>query len=75
MMSDNPAIDPQRTALLLVDPYNDFLAEGGKLWPMVAEVATSVGLHDNLKTSDGSGSCRWCPSRHRPASPLEAGRP
>jgi nicotinamidase-related amidase len=48
MMSDNPAIDPKRTALLFVDPYNDFLAEGGKLWPMVAKVATSVGLHDNL---------------------------
>lgn len=48
-MSDIPAIDLQRTALLFVDPYNDFLAEGGKLWPMVAEVAISVGLHDNLK--------------------------
>lgn len=44
------AIDPTRTALLFVDPYNDFLAEEGKLWPMVAEVATSVGLHANLKT-------------------------
>lgn len=41
--------DAQRTALLFVDPYNDFLAEGGKLWPMVAEVATAVGLHANLK--------------------------
>lgn len=41
--------DPARTALLFVDPYNDFLAEAGKLWPMVAKVATEVGLHDNLK--------------------------
>ncbi len=39
----------KRTALLFVDPYNDFLAEGGKLWPMVADVAKSVGLHDNLR--------------------------
>lgn len=38
----------KRTALLFVDPYNDFLAEGGKLWPMVADVANSVGLHANL---------------------------
>lgn len=38
-----------RTALLFVDPYNDFLAEGGKLWPMVREVALSVGLHGNLR--------------------------
>lgn len=38
-----------RTALLLVDPYNDFLSEGGKLWPMVEDVATEVGLLANLR--------------------------
>lgn len=44
-----PRLDIARTALLFVDPYNDFLSDGGKLWPMVAEVATAVGLHANLK--------------------------
>jgi nicotinamidase-related amidase len=39
-----------QTALLLVDPYNDFLSEGGKLWPLLEEVATEVGLMDNLRT-------------------------
>jgi nicotinamidase-related amidase len=48
-MTADIVIEPRRTALLFVDPYNDFLAPEGKLWPMVAEVATSVGLHDNLK--------------------------
>lgn len=43
------AIDIQRTALLFIDPYNDFLAEDGKMWPMVAEIARQVGLHANLK--------------------------
>jgi nicotinamidase-related amidase len=38
-----------RTALLFIDPYNDFLAEGGKLWPLVAEVAHSVDLHAHLR--------------------------
>lgn len=37
-----------KTALLCIDPYNDFLAEGGKMWPALAEVATSVDLHANL---------------------------
>jgi nicotinamidase-related amidase len=37
------------TALLLVDPYNDLLAEGGKLWPLAAAIATQVGLLDNLR--------------------------
>lgn len=44
-----PAYPAGHTALLFVDPYNDFLADGGKLWPRVAQVAQSVGLHDNLK--------------------------
>src|SRR5882724_12208746 len=41
---------PERSALLLVDPYNDFLSEGGKFWPRVREVATEVGLLRNLRT-------------------------
>lgn len=41
--------DPERTALLFVDPYNDFLSDGGKLWPNVAEVAARVNLHANLR--------------------------
>jgi nicotinamidase-related amidase len=39
-----------QTALLFVDPYNDFLSEGGKIWPRVKDVATEVGLLDNLRT-------------------------
>jgi len=39
----------RRTALLLVDPYNDFLSEGGKIWPMVKGVADEVGLLDHLR--------------------------
>jgi nicotinamidase-related amidase len=42
--------DASRTGLLLVDPYNDFLSDGGKLWPMVKEVAGKVGLLDNLRS-------------------------
>ena len=48
-MTTKPCYDPARTGLLLVDPYNDFLSEGGKLWPRVKEVAEQVGLIDNLK--------------------------
>jgi nicotinamidase-related amidase len=48
-LTQSAVYDPSRTALLFVDPYNDFLAEGGKLWPRVAEVARAVGLHDNLR--------------------------
>ena len=37
---------PTSTALLLIDPYNDFLSEGGKIWPYVREVAEAVDLFD-----------------------------
>jgi nicotinamidase-related amidase len=37
------------TALLLVDPYNDFLSEGGIAWPRLKDVAEDVQLLDNLR--------------------------
>jgi len=43
--------DLSRTAVLLVDPYNDFLSDGGKLWPLLQPVATAAGLLDNLRTA------------------------
>ncbi len=35
----NIAYDQQITALLLIDPYNDFISEGGKIWPRIRAVA------------------------------------
>jgi nicotinamidase-related amidase len=32
-----------RTGLLVVDPYNDFISDGGKLWPRVREVVEANG--------------------------------
>lgn len=39
-----------RTGLLLVDPYNDLLSDGGKLWPRARPVAEAVNLITNLRT-------------------------
>ncbi|HQS45633.1 MAG: isochorismatase [Rhizobiales bacterium 24-66-13] len=44
-----PTYPKGRTALLLLDPYNDFLSEGGKLWRRVATTTAAAGLHDRLK--------------------------
>ena len=46
--------DKATTALLFIDPYNDFLSEGGKVWPRVKEIALEVGLIDNLKAISGA---------------------
>ncbi|TMK51528.1 MAG: cysteine hydrolase [Alphaproteobacteria bacterium] len=34
-----PSYDKNVTALLVVDPYNDFISEGGKIWPRIKVVA------------------------------------
>jgi nicotinamidase-related amidase len=36
---NTPTYDKSITALLVVDPYNDFVSEGGKLWPRIKAVA------------------------------------
>ena len=39
----------ERTALLIVDPYNDFMYEGGKLYEATRETAEAVGFYDNIR--------------------------
>lgn len=39
----------QKTALVLVDPFNDFLSEGGKLWAYTRETVEGIELVKNLK--------------------------
>ena len=38
-----------RTGLLLIDPYNDVLSDGGKLWPDVKAIAEAVELLAHLR--------------------------
>jgi len=45
-MSEYPA---HETAILLVDPLNEFLSEGGKLYPMTLATAEAVGTVANLR--------------------------
>jgi nicotinamidase-related amidase len=45
----SPSYSGASTGLLLIDPYNDFLSDGGKLWPLVREVAEAVDTVGNLK--------------------------
>jgi ureidoacrylate peracid hydrolase len=35
----NVTYDTQLTALLVIDPYNDFISEGGKVWDRLKTVA------------------------------------
>jgi hypothetical protein len=40
--------------VLPVEPYNDFLSEGGEVWPRVKETALEVKLLDNLRAIRGA---------------------
>jgi nicotinamidase-related amidase len=41
--------DQNKTALLIVDPYNDFMSEGGKLYSVTKPQADSVGFYENMR--------------------------
>ena len=36
---ENLKFDKEITALLVIDPYNDFISEGGKVWDRLRVVA------------------------------------
>ena len=43
------AIDPERTALVLVDPQNDFLSPEGVTWGLVGKSITANGTVENIE--------------------------
>ena len=43
-----PKFDREITALLVIDPYNDFISEGGKLWDRVKTVAEGNNCVRNM---------------------------
>lgn len=52
MTASNTHYPKDRTAYLLVDPYNDFLSEGGKVWPRIKPIANQNGMLGNLRALD-----------------------
>jgi hypothetical protein len=53
-------IDPSDgSGLLFVDPYNDFLSEGGKLWPMVQKIAQAEHLGHRVRHNIHYNLCEY----------------
>ena len=52
MALPNPGmtIDPERTALLITDPQNDFLSPDGVVWGVVGESVTENNTVENIET-------------------------
>ena len=45
---DKITYDRERTALLIIDPYNDFISEGGKAWERIRAVAEANNCVPNM---------------------------
>jgi nicotinamidase-related amidase len=43
-----PEYDKSITSLLVVDPYNDFISEGGKIWPRIKAIAEANNCIPNM---------------------------
>ena len=50
-----------QTAILLVDPYKDFLSPRGQAWPLLRTVAKQVNLIENLKNLMETGRDQGLP--------------
>ena len=44
----NVKFDKEITALLVIDPYNDFISEGGKIWDRIKDVAEANKCVPNM---------------------------
>lgn len=47
-MAMEAGIDPSRTGVLIVDPQNDFLSEGGAVWDLVGNGVKETKVLENL---------------------------
>jgi ureidoacrylate peracid hydrolase len=58
---ENIKFDKEVTALLVVDPYNDFISEGGKIWDRIRTVAEAndcvVHMQQVLGAARDAGIC------------------
>lgn len=43
-----PVSHPDHIALLIIDPYNDFITEGGKIWNRISGVAEANNCVRNM---------------------------
>jgi len=54
-------IKPENTALLVIDPVNDFLSEGGAGWDLTSRTVTMNNVIDNLKIALEGARSRGIP--------------
>ncbi len=59
--SDDVSFPKGRTALLLIDPVNDFLSEGGAAWEMTKTTVKMNNVVENLRRAIDEAKLRGIP--------------
>jgi len=54
------------TAIVIVDPYNDFMSCRGKLWPFLRKVSLKYSVRENLKRIVAAGRENGVPIAYAP---------
>jgi hypothetical protein len=72
----NESYDRAVTALLVVDPYNDFISEGGKIWPRIKAIAEANGCVPHMLEVLTAARKAKLPIFYAtgPVAPMRAGR-
>jgi nicotinamidase-related amidase len=56
----------ENSAIVVVDPYNDFMSWRGKLWPLLRNVSKQVNAIDNLQRVVETGRAKGIPIVYAP---------
>lgn len=69
-----PAFLIEKTAIVVVDPYNDFMSARGKLWPLLRKVSKQVNAIENLQRIVSAGRSKGIQIVYAPHRRYETGQ-
>jgi nicotinamidase-related amidase len=69
-----PAFLIEKTAIVVVDPYNDFMSSRGKLWPLLRKVSKQVNAIANLQRIVSAGRSKGIQIVYAPHRRYETGQ-
>ncbi|TWT79661.1 Peroxyureidoacrylate/ureidoacrylate amidohydrolase RutB [Planctomycetes bacterium CA13] len=69
-----PAFSNEDTAIVVVDPYNDFMSARGKLWPALRRVSKQVNAIKNLQRIISTGRMSNVPIVYAPHQRYRTGQ-
>ena len=64
----------EKTAIVVVDPYNDFMSARGKLWPLLRKVSKQVNAIENLQRIVSAGRSKGIQIVYAPHRRYETGQ-